>query len=86
MFSAVAMMAFSGGSMGNTIFIDENINTVVLEELEIQKDDSNEGCFLRGIATYYQSLTAGHTEDEAIIYMNISEAICLGWSLGDVRL
>jgi hypothetical protein len=52
------MMAFSVSSMGNTIFIDENINTVVLEESEIQKDDSNEGCFLRDIATYYQSLTA----------------------------
>lgn len=86
MFSAIAMMAFSVSSMGNTIFIDENINTVVLEESEIQKDNSNEGCFLRGIATYYQSLTAGHTEEEAIIYMNISEAICLGWTLADVRL
>ena len=37
MFSAIAMMAFSVSSMVNTIFIDENINTVVLEESEIQK-------------------------------------------------
>ena len=86
MFSAIAMMAFSVSSMGNTIFIDENINTIVVEEMEIQEDISSERCFLRGIATYYQALVAEYSEEESINYMNISVAICEGWSLEDVNL
>lgn len=54
--------------------------------MEIQEDISSERCFLRGIATYYQALAAEYSEEEAINYMNISVAICEGWSLEDVNL
>ena len=86
MFSVIAVMAFSVSCVGNTSLIDEKINAIVFEKIEIQEDENNERYFLRGIATSCQSLTAGHTEQEAIIYINISAAICLGWSLSDVRL
>jgi hypothetical protein len=86
MFSAIGVMAFSVSSVGNTILIDEKINSIVFEEIEMQEGENNERCFERGIITFHQAITAGYTENEATLYMNIAEAICLGWSLSDVRL
>lgn len=90
-YSTLAVLAFSVSGMANTVELEEQQYNLKLEnnllELEASFNDGySEKCFERGILTYYQSIAAGNTEEQAINHMHIESALCEGWSMKDVKI